>query len=86
MEWVVVVVTSSLRHGRQMVFPLFRRATREGLKQAADFVKIMVGGGVASETDGIETCAIFTRGDKGYYADGLADGEEDGKSPSLPFV
>ena len=31
------------------------KATREELKAGADFIKIMVGGGVASETDGIET-------------------------------
>ncbi|CAK5278314.1 unnamed protein product, partial [Mycena citricolor] len=31
------------------------RAVREELKAGADFIKIMVGGGVASETDAIET-------------------------------
>ena len=35
--------------------PMVLKATREELKQGADFIKIMVGGGVASETDGIET-------------------------------
>lgn len=34
--------------------PAVLKATREELKQGADFIKIMVGGGVASETDGIE--------------------------------
>lgn len=31
------------------------KAVREELKQGADFIKIMVGGGVASETDAIDT-------------------------------
>ncbi|ORX38209.1 hypothetical protein BD324DRAFT_619980 [Kockovaella imperatae] len=35
--------------------PAVLKATREELKQGADFIKIMVGGGVASETDAIET-------------------------------
>ena len=35
--------------------PNVLKAVREELKQGADFIKIMVGGGVASETDGIET-------------------------------
>lgn len=35
--------------------PACLKATREELKQGADFIKIMVGGGVVSETDAIET-------------------------------
>jgi imidazolonepropionase-like amidohydrolase len=35
--------------------PAVLRATREELKAGADFIKIMVGGGVASATDAIET-------------------------------
>ena len=35
--------------------PAVLKATREELKQGADFIKIMVGGGVVSETDAIET-------------------------------
>ncbi|KAJ7720797.1 hypothetical protein B0H16DRAFT_1738634 [Mycena metata] len=35
--------------------PEVLKATREELKAGADFIKIMVGGGVASETDAIET-------------------------------
>ncbi|KAJ7507119.1 hypothetical protein B0H11DRAFT_1970337 [Mycena galericulata] len=35
--------------------PQVLKATREELKAGADFIKIMVGGGVASETDAIET-------------------------------
>lgn len=35
--------------------PQVLKATREELKAGADFIKIMVGGGVASATDGIET-------------------------------
>ncbi len=35
--------------------PMILKATREELKQGADFIKVMLGGGVASETDGIET-------------------------------
>ncbi len=35
--------------------PAVLKATREELKAGADFIKIMLGGGVASESDGIET-------------------------------
>ena len=35
--------------------PSVLTAVREELKQGADFIKIMLGGGVSSETDGIET-------------------------------
>ncbi|BGP18807.1 hypothetical protein JCM10213v2_006887 [Rhodosporidiobolus nylandii] len=35
--------------------PQVLKAVREELKAGADFIKVMVGGGVASETDGIET-------------------------------
>jgi imidazolonepropionase-like amidohydrolase len=35
--------------------PAVLKAVREELKQGADFIKVMVGGGVASETDAIET-------------------------------
>lgn len=35
--------------------PAVLKAVREELKQGADFIKIMVGGGVASETDAIDT-------------------------------
>jgi imidazolonepropionase-like amidohydrolase len=35
--------------------PQVLKATRKELKAGADFIKIMVGGGVASETDAIET-------------------------------
>ena len=35
--------------------PQVLKAVREELKAGADFIKIMVGGGVASEADAIET-------------------------------
>ncbi|KAL1412827.1 hypothetical protein Q8F55_000576 [Vanrija albida] len=35
--------------------PAVLRAVREELKQGADFIKVMLGGGVASESDAIET-------------------------------
>ena len=38
--------------------PAVLKATREELKQGADFIKIMLGGGVASETDAIEASSL----------------------------
>lgn len=35
--------------------PAVLKAVREELKQGADFIKVMLGGGVASESDAIET-------------------------------
>jgi hypothetical protein len=48
------------------------------LKQGAEFIKVMLGGGLASDTDGIETVEYGEEEVRAITEYGLADGEEDG--------
>ena len=60
-------------------------AVREELKQGADFIKIMLGGGVSSETDGIETVQYSPEEVRAVTSSAWQMGKKMVRQPPPPF-